>query len=375
MTKFRQRKYEQIETELSEQIQRGQLPPGSKLPTEQEIAATYDVSRLTVRQAIAGLIHSGMAYSVQGKGTFVVEKKSVAKGELRTVHFLNSSLHDSLENDYFSGQLVLNLSVEATRRGYTLAISMIPRHMTFHDFLRNNGLPPTFNGGVILANLSYSTEDLEILRDSRIPYVALRKDSMTDAIPSVGSDSSAAMELCMKTVLGYGHREIGMINCPAGYCDFTSNLDVFRSRLEQAGCVFCPGRVATAEMTSEADGARAIRKLLECNPNLTAAVIFGDRSSAGAVRELLELGYRIPEDISVVVHDRYHWLDSLFSFRLSGAQQNLPGIAAALMDILDGQRKSGIVEPRQFLVPPDWISGNSAGFPKSAYQLQQNGGR
>ena len=370
MTKFKQRKYEQIETELSEQIQRGQLLPGSKLPTEQEIAATYEVSRLTVRQAIAGLIHSGMAYSVQGKGTFVVEKKSVAKGELRTVHFLNSPMHDSLENDYFSGQLVLNLATEATRRGYTLAISMIPRHMTFHDFLRNNGLPPTFKDGVILANLSYSAEDLEVLRDSRIPYVALRKAPMTDSIPSVGSNSAAAMEWCMKAILDYGHREMGLVNCPAGFCDFASNLGVFRSRLEEAGGVFSPSRVATATMTSETEGARAIRKLLECNPNMTAAVVFGDRSSAGAIHELLDLGYRIPEDISVVIHDRYQWLDSLFSFRLSGAQQNLPGIAAGLMDILDDQRKSGIVEPRQILVPPDWISGNSAGFPKSTFQLQ-----
>ena len=42
-------KYEQIQTELSLQIRQGMLRPGDKLPSEQELAAAYGVSRLTVR--------------------------------------------------------------------------------------------------------------------------------------------------------------------------------------------------------------------------------------------------------------------------------------------------------------------------------------
>ena len=41
-------KYEQIQTELSLQIRQGMLRPGDKLPSEQELAAAYGVSRLTV---------------------------------------------------------------------------------------------------------------------------------------------------------------------------------------------------------------------------------------------------------------------------------------------------------------------------------------
>jgi GntR family transcriptional regulator len=48
-----------------------ELRPGDRLPSETELAAEYDVNRLTVRQAIAELARQGLVDAVQGKGTFV----------------------------------------------------------------------------------------------------------------------------------------------------------------------------------------------------------------------------------------------------------------------------------------------------------------
>jgi len=45
--------YEDIARDLLEAIQRGQYPVGGLIPTELELAARYDVSRQTVRAAIA----------------------------------------------------------------------------------------------------------------------------------------------------------------------------------------------------------------------------------------------------------------------------------------------------------------------------------
>ena len=55
----RMHKYERIQDEIAGQIRRGMLAPGQQLPTEQELAGVYNVSRLTVRQAISELIRSG----------------------------------------------------------------------------------------------------------------------------------------------------------------------------------------------------------------------------------------------------------------------------------------------------------------------------
>lgn len=44
---------------------------GERLPSEAELAAAYDVNRLTVRQALAEMGRRGLIETVQGKGSFV----------------------------------------------------------------------------------------------------------------------------------------------------------------------------------------------------------------------------------------------------------------------------------------------------------------
>lgn len=51
------------------------MPPGSPIPTERSLAAEFDVSRTTVRQALAELTVEGRLLRVQGKGTFAATPK------------------------------------------------------------------------------------------------------------------------------------------------------------------------------------------------------------------------------------------------------------------------------------------------------------
>ena len=47
--------YKQLEDQLKEEIDIGKRKAGSRLPTENELSTTYNVSRVTVRKALAGL--------------------------------------------------------------------------------------------------------------------------------------------------------------------------------------------------------------------------------------------------------------------------------------------------------------------------------
>jgi len=49
----------------------GELAPGTAIPSERELMASYAVSRATVRRAIESLVAEGALRRVQGKGTFV----------------------------------------------------------------------------------------------------------------------------------------------------------------------------------------------------------------------------------------------------------------------------------------------------------------
>lgn len=63
--------YAQLKELLRERIENGDYEPGEKIPTELALCDELELSRPTVRQAIADLVAEGLLYIVKGRGTFV----------------------------------------------------------------------------------------------------------------------------------------------------------------------------------------------------------------------------------------------------------------------------------------------------------------
>lgn len=63
--------YFQVYNILHDSIADGRLPNGTKIPSEKELAATFDVSRITARRALDELALKKMVVRHRGKGTFV----------------------------------------------------------------------------------------------------------------------------------------------------------------------------------------------------------------------------------------------------------------------------------------------------------------
>ena len=59
--------------DLAEQIDSGELRPGSKLPSENELAMTYQTTRETVRKGLGMLAQNGYIHKIKGKGSFVLD--------------------------------------------------------------------------------------------------------------------------------------------------------------------------------------------------------------------------------------------------------------------------------------------------------------
>lgn len=64
-------KYRQLLQLLRQQILSGELAPGERLPTEEELLQHYGLSRGTVRKALEQLAAEGLVSTVQGSGTYV----------------------------------------------------------------------------------------------------------------------------------------------------------------------------------------------------------------------------------------------------------------------------------------------------------------
>lgn len=68
---------EAIVESLKERIESGEFGPGDQLPSEQSMLAEYDVSRLSLREALASLAALGIISIRHGKGAFVETNISV----------------------------------------------------------------------------------------------------------------------------------------------------------------------------------------------------------------------------------------------------------------------------------------------------------
>jgi GntR family transcriptional repressor for pyruvate dehydrogenase complex len=74
--------FEETVDRLGTAIRLGILAPGSRLPSERELADQLGISRSTLRQAITALVESGHLTSMRGRsgGTFVVPEPPLAEG-------------------------------------------------------------------------------------------------------------------------------------------------------------------------------------------------------------------------------------------------------------------------------------------------------
>lgn len=66
--------YKQICDDIIQKINNHELKPGDRIPSEVELAATYNVSRMTVRQALNDMLRERVLQRRRGYGTFVAEQ-------------------------------------------------------------------------------------------------------------------------------------------------------------------------------------------------------------------------------------------------------------------------------------------------------------
>ena len=76
-------------TKLEARIRSGELPPGSRLPTQKEIALSESVSRTVVREAVARLGAQGLTVSRQGSGVYVADM-----AEFRALQITRAELNE-----------------------------------------------------------------------------------------------------------------------------------------------------------------------------------------------------------------------------------------------------------------------------------------
>jgi len=87
-------KYKDIAAQLRRDILDGSYPPGTLLPTEQQLCAIHQVSRQTIRTALQSLADEGLIQRRQGSGSRVLDLQHPAKQLQRTIAIITTNITD-----------------------------------------------------------------------------------------------------------------------------------------------------------------------------------------------------------------------------------------------------------------------------------------
>ena len=68
--------FQKVKEEIRKDILSGKYGPHEKLPSEREMIIHFQVSRITVRQALSELQREGLIFKINGKGTYVSKPKA-----------------------------------------------------------------------------------------------------------------------------------------------------------------------------------------------------------------------------------------------------------------------------------------------------------
>jgi len=92
--------YIQVKKQIMDEIKKGSLKVGTKMPTERELSQRIKVSRNTISTAYNDLEQDGALKSYQGKGTFVVEEAISWESQNiknKIIKFVDLGLEEALE--------------------------------------------------------------------------------------------------------------------------------------------------------------------------------------------------------------------------------------------------------------------------------------
>lgn len=207
-----------------------------------------------------------------------------------------------IEDTPFFLNLIDGLEEECHRLGYEMMISQADQRDPDYEKQVKSILSEQGSAVVLLAT-EMMDGDLEIYKNASCPLVVL--DHWTEAMNfnAVLINNSDAARLITEHLLNYGHTEVGYLRGSFRIKGFRSRFVGFQTALRKYKVPY--KEEYTVTLGTSINGAyQDMLKYLQKRPNLpTAFFADNDMIALGAMKALQEMGYRIPDDVSIVGFD------------------------------------------------------------------------
>jgi DNA-binding LacI/PurR family transcriptional regulator len=286
----------QVRRILLDDISRGEYPEGSRLPPERDLALRLQVSRKTVRAALAELETAGRISRHVGRGTFVRPLRQAAERPRRPfahvgiVFFKYTDPHrDLLTARLFEGmeEVLRESSIVSTIYGLTCVQG------NDYEALASDVAMTGFDAVIVSPEPAAGSLGM-LSGSSKLVQVGYFLPECGGSY--VGGDIYAGMRKAVRHLAGLGHRRYGLLTSMVEREAGTSSIALTKVRaFEEA--VREVGSSARVFWRSEAAG------VLEGAGRPTAVVTSETGQARGLLERARSLGVRIPEELSLVSFD------------------------------------------------------------------------
>ena len=319
--------HRQLTSDLRNRILAGRLPVGTRLPTDTELAAEYQLSRDTVRQALALLADEGLIERIQGRGTFVRRPSTspasgeaapsslaVAQEQKQIGLLFNSGLRDMAN----SLQDILVGAEQAARlHGYSVSICYTEggREQQAQDIAR---MSANHIAGLIICPVDNiaDTDIVRQLQTAHFPLVFVDRYLPDLAVDYVGADNKGGGYRVTEHLIILGHRRIGFIFLEEEGLETTSSVrerwQGYGEALHKYGVAYDSSLIIPDVAAGKDTVSPSIYAFLQRPDRPSAIFAVNDIVALDVMQAAHALNLRIPQDLALVGFD-----NERFSSRLS----------------------------------------------------------
>ena len=315
--------YEQIYKHILADIEKGELQPGDRVPSEKELSDQYSVSRITSKRALQVLEQQGFVDRARGKGSFVAKNIAVGTNLPRAREEFNGSIL----KDQFMGAFIipdfadsfgsrLLRSVETNMRSHNMAMLFRRTGESLDEEARAiDALLEAGVDGLIVFPVHgefYNERLLRMVLD-RFPLVLVDRYLKGISACSISVDNQRAARDLTEYLIRLGHTRIAFVSPPVqGTSTIEERMQGVTAGLAAHGLPFSADDCLTNLYSTLPDAfmpeniqkdEETIKSFLETHPQLTAFVVCEYNLALVVEQVLIRLGHQIPRDFSVVCFD------------------------------------------------------------------------
>lgn len=350
-------KYYDLMEQLHGKIMSGEIRPGEKLPSENELSAEYGVSRQTVRKALQILQNEGYIYAEHGRGTFCSEMLR------HTMPSKNIAVVTTYLSDYIFPRIVQGIDQVLTENGYSILLKNTRNSRSLEAKCLEELLQKDIDGLIIEPSKSQifcrHVNLYEMLDSYHIPYVFIQgvHAQLLDR-PQILLDDCRGAYLATRYLIELGHRRIvGVFKS-----DDTQGQQRHKGyvqALQEAGIAYDPDKVIWFYTEDrKTHPFERIRQMARDRGNhpFEAVVAYNDQVAIEVIRALNEEGLSVPQDVSVTGYDNSYLAQTcrVPLTTISHPQEELGAAAAELLLRINREGNSNI-EGKCVLMEPELV--------------------